>query len=195
MADRIRNSIAMTCAAIVLAVILIGFMVPNAHAQDKKMGMTSADAVCMLYPTEGNKAEGIVHFHEMDGKVMIHVEISGLEPNTTHGFHAHEYGDCSAPDGTTAGGHYNPENHPHALPPTMPRHAGDFGNVTANDHGMVDTVITVSNVSIAGPKNPLVGKGVILHAKPDDGGQPTGNAGARIACGVIGLAKPTMKMK
>lgn len=192
MLRRSSSLLAISCIMLAVAFGLGMFALPSAQAQGMKKDMKMADAVCLLYPTEGNTAEGIIHFHEMNGEVMIHVELSGLEPNSTHGFHAHEYGDCSATDGTSAGGHYNPGKHPHALPPTTPRHAGDFGNVHANDHGMVDTVITVSNVSIDGPKNPLVGKGIILHAKPDDGGQPTGNAGARIACGVIGLSKPTM---
>jgi Cu-Zn family superoxide dismutase len=90
----------------------------------------------------------------------------------------------------SAGGHYNPENHPHALPDSSNRHAGDLGNLQADDQGKAHYEITVDNISVAGTKNPIIGRGVIVHAKPDDGGQPVGNAGGRIACGVIGVANP-----
>ena len=94
----------------------------------------------------------------------------------------------------SAGGHYNPEKHPHALPDTTEkRHAGDLGNLQADSNGKVHHEITVKNVTIAGTKNPIIGRGVIVHAKVDDGGQPVGNAGPRIACGVIGVANPADK--
>jgi len=90
----------------------------------------------------------------------------------------------------SAGGHYNPEGHQHGLPDSENRHAGDLGNVQADSEGKAHYEITVSNISIQGPRNPILGRAVIVHAKPDDGGQPVGNAGARIACGVIGVANP-----
>src|SRR5207247_6522143 len=93
-----------------------------------------------------------------------------------------------APDATSAGGHYNPEGHQHGLPESADRHAGDLGNVEADKDGKAHYEITLNNVTILGAKNPILGRGVIVHAKVDDGGQPVGNAGARIACGVIGVA-------
>jgi Cu-Zn family superoxide dismutase len=90
----------------------------------------------------------------------------------------------------SAGGHYNPENHQHGLPETEMRHAGDLGNLEADSEGKATLERTVSNISIAGMKNPIIGRGVIVHAKVDDGGQPVGNAGGRIGCGVIGVANP-----
>ena len=90
----------------------------------------------------------------------------------------------------SAGGHYNPEGHQHGLPDNANRHAGDFGNVAADDQGKVHFELTADNISISGQKNPIIGHAVIVHAKPDDGSQPVGNAGARIACGVIGIANP-----
>jgi len=147
-------------------------------------------AVCVMRPTRGNQAHGVVHFREHDGKVTVTAHFRGLEPNSTHGFHIHEYGDITKGDGTSAGGHYNPGGVPHGLPPHSPRHAGDLGNVTADENGEVRHTVTVENITIAGLENPIIGRGMILHSQRDDGGQPTGNAGARIAMGVIGVANP-----
>lgn len=147
-------------------------------------------AVAVLHATAGNKCHGVVHFTQEGDSVKVVADLEGLTPGQKHAFHIHQYGDCSGPDGMTAGGHYNPEGHPHALPTGGPRHAGDLGNVQADDSGKAHYEITVDNVTIAGTKNPIIGRGVIVHAKPDDGSQPTGNAGGRIACGVIGVGNP-----
>jgi Cu-Zn family superoxide dismutase len=145
--------------------------------------------VAAMHPTQGNKAKGKVTFEQIDGGVKVVADITGLTPNAKHGFHIHEFGDCSAPDGASAGGHYNPEGHDHALPNGKMRHAGDLGNLTADASGNAHYEYTAHNISLCGMTNPILGRGVIIHAKPDDGGQPVGNAGARIACGVIGIAK------
>ena len=145
--------------------------------------------VAVLHPTAGNKAHGEVRFTQVGDSVKVTANLEGLNPGQKHAMHIHEFGDCSSPDGMSAGGHYNPEGHPHALPESNQRHAGDLGNVQADDQGHAHYEITVTNVTVAGTKNPIVGRGVIVHAKPDDGGQPVGNAGGRIACGVIGIAK------
>jgi superoxide dismutase, Cu-Zn family len=147
-------------------------------------------AVAVMHPTANNKAHGRVLFTQDGESVKITADFEGLNPGQKHAFHIHQYGDCSAPDAMSAGGHYNPEGHPHALPNGGPRHAGDLGNVTADDQGKAHYEITVQNISIAGTKNPIIGRGVIVHAKADDGSQPVGNAGGRIACGVIGIANP-----
>ena len=149
-------------------------------------------AIAILQPTAGNTAHGVVHFMRMGDGVHVTAHVSGLEPNSTHGFHVHEFGDCSADTGKSAGGHYNPAGVAHALPGTTDRHAGDLGNLTADANGEAKYERRLMNVSIAGRKTPIIGRGVIVHAKPDDGGQPTGNAGARLACGTIGIAKPAM---
>ena len=145
-----------------------------------------AFATAQLSPTQGNTASGTVTFAEMkDGTVHVVADLAGLAPGQQHAMHVHEKGDCSAPDATSAGSHYNPEQHVHGLPPTDPRHAGDLGNVTADAKGLAHYEITVTNLTVKGAKNPIDGRAVIVHAKPDDGGQPVGNAGGRIACGVI----------
>lgn len=147
------------------------------------------NAVAVLHPTEGNKVKGWVKFEQTNAGVKVTAHVEGLKPNSKHGFHIHEFGDCSAPDGTSAGGHYNPEGHEHALPDGKTRHAGDLGNLEANAQGMAHYEMVVANISVSGEKNPILGRGVIVHAQPDDGSQPVGNAGARLACGVIGVAQ------
>jgi len=148
-------------------------------------------AIAVLHPTEGNKVTGIIRFEPVaNGKIHIVGKVEGLVPNAEQAIHIHEFGDCSAPDGTNAGGHYNPERHKHALPTQAERHAGDLGNLKADAGGVATLDLTVDNITIAGTKDPIIGRAVIVHAKLDDGGQPTGNAGARVACAVIGWAKP-----
>jgi superoxide dismutase, Cu-Zn family len=147
-------------------------------------------AVAVLHPTKGTQPTGTIHFQSVgDGKVHVTATVEGLGPNSVHAIHIHEFGDCTAPDATSAGGHYNPEGHPHALPDKKERHAGDLGNLKADAQGKATLDLTVDNITINRSKNPIVGRGVIVHEKMDDGSQPVGNAGGRIACGVIGLAK------
>jgi len=158
--------------------------------------MDEVTAVAVLYPTKGNKTKGVVLFTPTEGgKVRVTARVTGLKRGSKHGFHVHEYGDPTAPDGTSAGGHYNPEGHEHGLPDAAveSRHAGDFGNLVANDKGVATYDETFDNITIAG-KNAVIGRGVIVHADPDDGSQPTGNAGPRIAVGVVGVANPDTKL-
>jgi superoxide dismutase, Cu-Zn family len=151
---------------------------------DKNMNMASAN----IEPTKGNTARGTVVFHQMGEKVHVMADISGLSPNQKHAIHIHEGTECGE-DGMKAGGHYNPENHPHGLPTSSAdkRHAGDLGNLQADGSGKAHLELTVDNISISGSKNPIVGRTVIVHSKDDEGerSQPVGNAGGRIGCGVI----------
>ncbi len=118
-------------------------------------------------------------------------DVTGLAPGTKHGFHVHEFGDCSAPDGTSAGGHFAPEAHPHGAPDPAAHHAGDLGNLEADAAGKATVNLLVPGLSLGSGARALLGRGVIVHAQADDlTTQPTGNAGGRIACGVIGVAKP-----
>jgi Cu-Zn family superoxide dismutase len=152
-------------------------------------------AIAVLHPTAGNACHGTLRFVQAGDKVQVTADIEGLKPNQQHAIHVHEYGDCSAPDATSAGSHYNPEGHPHGLPASAERHAGDLGNLQADAGGKAHYEITITNASIAGPSNPILGRAVIVHEKIDDGGQPVGNAGGRIACGIIGIAKPPAPSK
>lgn len=150
-------------------------------------------AVAVMFPTEGHEVRGVITFEESDHGVTVTALIHGLTPGQKHGFHIHEFGDLSDPAGKATGGHYNPEGHDHALPTNgdQPRHAGDLGNLEADGDGNATYSQTFDNLTIFDDdENPIIGRGVIIHAKTDDGGQPTGNAGARIAQGVIGVAKP-----
>ena len=163
---------------------------PADHANPAPSPFAHVDAlVAVIYPTQGNDVRGVVRFTPTDHGVKVVADVTGLEPNSEHGFHIHEYGDATAPDGTSAGGHYNPEGHDHALPGQSPRHAGDLGNLKADASGRAHLEVVVTNISLAGPSNPIIGRGLIVHAEPDDGGQPTGNAGARVGIGVIGIAR------
>jgi Cu-Zn family superoxide dismutase len=103
-----------------------------------------------------------------------------------HGFHLHEKGDCSAPDASSAGGHFNPLHHPHAGPHTAQHHAGDFGNITVKADGTGTMSLTLKGEDAKIAREDAIGKAIILHEKADDlKTQPTGNAGGRIACGVV----------
>ena len=146
-------------------------------------------AAALLAPTAGSKVKGIVTFSEgEDGKVTIVADLEGLNPGKQHAMHVHEFGDCSAPDGMSAGGHFNPEGHQHGLPEQAKRHAGDFGNVPADAAGKAKFTLVVDNLTVS-KWNGVAGRAVIVHADPDTGAQPTGAAGGRVACGVIGVAK------
>jgi Cu-Zn family superoxide dismutase len=152
-------------------------------------GPSISKAVAVLHPTEGNEVKGVVWFTKVEGGVRVVAELEGLTPGE-HGFHIHEYGDCSAANGTSAGGHFNPDGKSHGAPTAGDRHAGDLGNVTADSDGKARFEWTDALLSFSGSRS-IVGRGVIVHAEADDFvSQPTGAAGARVACGVIGIAKP-----
>jgi Cu-Zn family superoxide dismutase len=154
-------------------------------------GAAVTDAIAVLAPTAGQQVRGTIRFHRDGDTVHVTGEITGLTASAKHGFHVHEFGDCSAPDGASAGGHFAPEGHPHGAPDPATHHAGDLGNVTADASGTARVDVTVPGLSLVGGDRALVGRAVIVHAKPDDlTSQPSGDAGARVACGVIGVAKP-----
>jgi Cu-Zn family superoxide dismutase len=141
-------------------------------------------AVVELKPTEGNDVYGRVAFTPYKGGVLIVAEVHNLTPGQ-HGFHIHEFGDCSAPDGSSAGGHYNPYNKPHAGPDDPDRHMGDMGNLVADVDGNATYERLDDLIELSGP-NSIIGRAVIVHSGRDDlVTQPTGDAGSRVACGVI----------
>jgi len=144
-------------------------------------------ATAAMAPTTGNTAAGTVTFQQQGDRVMVRAKLSGLKPNQEHGFHAHEKGDCSSGDGLSTAGHFNPTGKPHG-PQDADHHAGDMPALKADANGNVDATFQLTGVSIGSGVADLVGRGLIVHANPDDyKTQPTGNAGARIACGVIKL--------
>ena len=152
--------------------------------------MMAASAIAVLHPTAGHNVTGVVRFTQTGTAVRVVADVKGLAPNTVHALHIHEFGDCSAPDAMSAGGHFNPQRHPHAGPMVAMRHAGDFGNLTSNADGVAHLDLTLEGLTIRGRANAILGRAVIVHDKPDDlVSQPAGNAGPRAACGVIGIAK------
>lgn len=146
-------------------------------------------AVAVLHGTKGNNVTGIVTFTKEGNQIKVVADISGLTPGM-HGFHIHQYGDCSAEDGSSAGGHFNPDNVNHGGPADSVRHVGDLGNVEADQNGNAHFEISSSLLSFSGSHS-IIGRGVVVHGGEDDlTSQPSGNAGARVACGVIGITKP-----
>jgi Cu-Zn family superoxide dismutase len=112
--------------------------------------------------------------------------VSGLRPNSEVGFHIHEAGDCSSGDGMSAKGHFNPQGKPHGNPASSERHAGDMPMLQADASGNASISAELDIITVSPGPDSIVGKGLIVHVQPDDyKTQPTGNAGARSACGVI----------
>ena len=180
----------MSRAGLVLAAASVAILVGCASkgAEDghgpHAMGK-GAMAAASLGPTQGSAVTGLVMFHELDGHLMVHAKISGLKPNAEHGFHIHEKGDCASADGTSAGGHFNPDGKPHG-PQDGARHAGDLPALKSDSKGMADQKFMLHGPTIAAGLSSINGRSVIVHIGPDDyKTQPTGNSGARIACGVI----------
>ena len=133
----------------------------------------------------GSKLSGKAVLTETEGGVHVVLTLEGLEAGE-HGAHVHEKGDCSAADGASAGGHFNPQSKDHGLPGAEKRHLGDLGNITIAKDGKGSLDITAPGANLkAGDAASFVGRAIIVHAKKDDGGQPTGNAGGRVGCGVI----------
>jgi len=140
-----------------------------------------------LAPTAKSKVTGTVSFKEVEGGVEVTANVENLKPGD-HGFHVHEKGDCSAPDASSAGGHFNPGGHPHGAPDAEHRHEGDFGNLTAGKDGKATKTFVMKGITLDDSPTSIIGKGFIVHEKADDfKTQPTGNAGGRVACGVIAL--------
>lgn len=170
--------------ALAAAALLIGC----SSADDAKHGTAGAAGKTVkvsLAPTQGRTAHGELTLASAGTGVRITGKVDGLTPGSEHGFHIHEKGDCSAPDASSAGGHYNPSSMQHGNPGSGAHHAGDIRNLVADGGGVANVDVIVEGVSIGG-QNDVLGKAVVVHESPDDyASQPAGNSGARIACGVI----------
>ena len=143
-------------------------------------------ATASLHATKGNKTFGEATFEQVGpNKVRVVVSAQNLKPSGEHGFHIHEAGDCSSGDGMSAKGHFNPLGKPHGTPGPQ-SHAGDLPMLKAAKDGRAKLDVEMEGISVAPGAASIVGRGLIIHADPDDfKTQPTGNAGARLACGVI----------
>ena len=177
-----KNSIA------ILLAVWYPFLSPGA----KNAGQNASDtqqAIAVLHPIGDGKLNGTIYFTQKNGYVEISGEVTGLSPGL-HGFHIHEYGDCSAMDGSSAGGHFNPTHMPHAGADSAKRHVGDLGNLKADESGNAVVRMKDKTIQLHGPHS-IIGRSVIVHVSTDDlKSQPSGNSGARVACGVISIANP-----
>lgn len=160
------------CAAVLLAACVSGPQGPSASAQ--------------LMATKGNTVTGEVHFTTQTDGVRVSGEVRGLAPNTEHGFHIHEKGDCSSGDGMGTGGHFNPTAKAHGAHDHSEHHTGDLASLKADANGVARFSYTTTALTVGSGATDVVGRGLIVHRDPDDfKTQPTGNSGPRQACGVI----------
>ena len=175
---------AMAAGAVVAAATM------GVSAQGPAMKMDEpTKAVAVLIPTKsGTGVAGTITFTKTAKGTEIKAEITGLTPGK-HGFHVHEFGDASSPDGKSAGGHFNPKGMVHGDPSkTAPRHLGDLGNIEADSSGKATYDLVDPDLPLSGAHS-IIGHGVVIHEKADEFTQPVGNAGGRLAVGVIGIAK------
>jgi superoxide dismutase, Cu-Zn family len=147
-------------------------------------------AEAKMAPASASLVSGRLAITAIDGGVRIHGELGGLAKGGTHAIHVHERGDCSAADGSAAGGHFNPGGVAHGRAGIAPHHLGDMDNLHANGEGVAHVDIRLQGVTLgSGAPNDILGRAIIVHANPDDyASQPTGNAGPRVSCGVIEIA-------
>jgi len=189
-----------TSLFIVLVIFAVGCAQQKSNEQEMEQEETQTtpatnytDAVAVIHPTEGNNVTGTVTFKKVANGVQVHAEAQGLSEGK-HGFHIHLYGDCQAADGTSAGTHFNFEGSSTNPPEDIDRITGNLGNLDADAEGMATADTLIANAKLNGPKS-IIGRAVIIHSKPNDPSQPPiGAAGARLGCGVIGLANNGMDM-
>ena len=165
----------------------------NAVAEDEHEHASGLNqAVCVLVPTKDNKVRGRIFFNQgKNGVTQIRGKVNNLTPGL-HGFHIHEFGDLTDRTGKSAGGHFNPEGHDHAGPDAQKRHVGDLGNIEANEDGVATVEMSVKGLKV----HFILGRSIVVHAGKDDlTSQPSGNAGPRVAVGVIGIRQPMEKPK
>ncbi len=158
-------------------------------AQVVEVVEVAQEAIAVLMPRAGTEVSGTVTFTQTGEGVVVVAKIAGVSPGL-HGFHLHEKGDCSAPDFTSTGGHFNPTGDPHGGPDDVIRHAGDFGNILVEEDGTGRLELLTSMLTVdPAAENTVIGRAVILHEGEDDlESQPTGAAGARLACGTVVMA-------
>ncbi|HEY7427171.1 MAG TPA: superoxide dismutase family protein [Gemmataceae bacterium] len=179
---------------LVIALLVLGapMVLLGARAQEKAKHGGPTKAVAVIHGFGEHPVKGIIHFTATAGGVTIRGELSGLKPGK-HGFHIHEFGDVSSADPKCHGGHFNPDKQKHGAPNGAERHVGDLGNITADGRGKAEISVTDKLITLSGPHS-IVGRAVIIHEKADDlKTQPTGDAGGRIAGGVVGISDPQHK--
>jgi Cu-Zn family superoxide dismutase len=170
----------------IAALLMIAATTLLAACAGKSSAPAPLKATAVLESRSGSSVAGRAELIEKAGEVRAHVELAGLAPNSEHGFHIHDKGDCSAADASSAGGHYNPEGVSHGHAGIPPHHAGDLPSLTADAAGTVHADVLVGGVTLAPGPTSIVGRSLVVHRDRDDfASQPAGNAGPRVACGVI----------
>lgn len=145
-------------------------------------------SIARLEATKGSSVTGTVQFFPLaEGGVRVQGRVQGLAPNSEHGFHIHEKGDCSSGDGLSAGGHFNPAQQAHGkFNGDKAHHVGDLPSLDADSQGVATIDFVSKTFTLDRGSNGILGRGLIVHNDPDDyTTQPTGNSGARLACAVI----------
>jgi superoxide dismutase, Cu-Zn family len=187
----VKKVIAALAMGSLICIAVLGLRTQATAQHDEKKGEAGGviKALAQLIPTKGSSVKGTVTFTKSaEGGLHVHAEIHGLTPGE-HGFHIHEYGVWSE-NGMSTGGHFNPKMAPHAGPESKKRHVGDMGNITANSNGNATLDLDDAYLSFHGVDS-ILGRGLVVHEKVDDlKSQPAGNAGARLAVGIIGVAQP-----
>ena len=171
--------------AAVISTILAALSLAEPGVNADQQPEVPRQAVVVLSPTEGNQVEGTLLLEQRGDMVHVTGEVKGLTPGE-HGFHIHEFGDLRQPDGTSAGGHFNPEDVKHGGPDDSEHHAGDLGNITANEQGVAQVDKQAEGLKL----HFVIGRSLVVHGGADDfRSQPSGDAGPRVALGVIGFAE------
>lgn len=169
-----------------VSILLCGCVLLAACSGGGSMFAKKLSATAIVAPTKGNSVSGTVSFTQKGDLVVVEAKINGLKPNTVHGIHVHEKGNCSASDASSAGGHFNPTASTHGGTAGATRHGGDLGNLKADDNGSAQLTVEVADISLGTGQNSIINRAVIVHAGEDDlKSQPAGNSGARLACGLI----------
>ena len=180
--------------SIFLPLIGISILLMGCERASQPVGMLpttdTKQANAMIGALSDSGVTGMAVFTQNGDQITLAAEIQGASPGL-HAIHIHAYGDCSAPDGTSAGGHWNPTDVAHGKWGEGEFHLGDIGNITVGADGTGNITLTTDLWEIGtGSDVDVVGKSIIVHADADDFvSQPSGNAGARIGCGVIVLAE------
>lgn len=174
------------------ALLIFALVLPTVASAQQESAHAEADVpklgIVVLVPTKGNNVRGVLRLQQDGETLTISGQVRNLTPGE-HGFHIHEFGDLRGTDGTSAGGHFNPAGHEHGAPGPE-SHAGDLGNITANEQGVARVNVTTKDANL----HTILGRSIVVHAGKDDlQSQPSGDAGARVAVGVIGVGNPEVQ--
>ncbi len=180
-----KRALSIVSAVAMMSGVVLVSVVRSPAANGAGSAKAKAKATAVMESRSGSSVTGTAKFTQKGDGVEATIEVKGAKPGL-HGLHLHESGDCSAPDAKSAGAHFNPDNKAHGAPNADPHHAGDLGNITVGNDGSGKLKITMKGLTVDPGPHSVVGRAVIVHGDPDDlKSQPAGNAGARVACGVV----------